>query len=159
MYVPGFNGGKSIRCCDEPALFLSCNNFSDPDIHRTQSRQELHCCNHIYVSCDGFQYCKNISRVLVNHLVHGVLLGMVAVKRVSDPSSREHRNVVEPFPMDLVRPDCHLKGGTHVQLMSNLLEAETPVLAHQPHSGPLPAHIFWRVLPMAYILFDHNMPL
>ena len=53
LYVHGLKGGTFIRCSDhhlpdEPALFLRCNNFSDPDMHITLSKQELHCCNHIY---------------------------------------------------------------------------------------------------------------
>ena len=76
------------------------------------------------MSCDGFHYCKNISRVSVNHLVHGALLGRVAGKRNSDPCSKDHQNVVEPFPKDVVPPDCHLEvreKGPHFPLNASIV--------------------------------------
>ena len=51
------------RLSEELALFIHWNNLGHPDRHRTLSRQGLHCCNRISVSCMGFHYCKNISRV------------------------------------------------------------------------------------------------
>ena len=100
--------GRDMYSSLSPALFFRLNNFSHPDMHSTLSRQDLHCCNHMYVSCDGFHYSKNIS---ANHQVQDVLLGRVAGKRVSDPSSRDHRDVVEPFPMHFVPQDSHPKVG------------------------------------------------
>ncbi len=57
------------RLSAELALFFHWNNLGHPDRHRTLSREGLHCCNRIYVSCMGFHYCKYISRVSVNHLM------------------------------------------------------------------------------------------
>ena len=84
MHVPGFRWETYVHYHHGHlpggyALFFRWNNFIP------LSRQGLHCCNHIYVSCKGFHNCKNISQVSVNHLVQGVSLRRVVGKRVLYP--------------------------------------------------------------------------
>ncbi len=59
---------------------LSLQQFQSPWHAQNTEQTRLHCCNHIYMSCDWFHYCENISPVSVYHLVPGVLLRSVAEK-------------------------------------------------------------------------------
>jgi len=134
VYVPGFSWETSShfrhrRLPVEPALFFRWNNPGHPDMHRTLSRQGLHCCNHIFVSCMGSHYCKNIWRVSVNHLVLGgchwkELLGKVFWSHF--PVTIQI--LLDAFSVDLVavhssRLPPEGERGPHFPWMPHLLEA------------------------------------
>ena len=101
--IPRGSGETYIHCRhrhlpEEPALLLHRNNFSHPGMHRTLSKQYLHCCNHTYVSCMGITTAKKISQASANHMLQGVSLGRVVGKRVLYPSYRDHRNANGSIP-------------------------------------------------------------
>ena len=84
-------------------------------------------------------------------------------KRVWNPSSNDHRNVVGFLPTDLVAEysaRIPLEGarGTIILLNESFVEGRKTSFGAPPHSGPLLNQIFWIDLSMAYIYFDHNMP-
>ena len=100
---PEFSWETPIHCRhrnlpEGSALFFRWNNVDHPDMLRTLSILVFHCCNHIYVSCDGFHYCKSISRVSANHMVQGSITRKSCLKMVWYPSSNDHRHHVGSIP-------------------------------------------------------------
>ena len=127
---------KSLPCCfvETTSVNLVCRAY------RTLSRQGVYCCNHIYVSCQGFHYCKNNSQVSANHLAQGVSLGRVVGKRGLYPYCRDHQsNVGSIHDVSGYRIFCHRTVSVpHIfNEFVHCLDAENPVVVHQPRNGLL----------------------
>ena len=115
VYVPGIKGDTLSHCRhrhlpDRPVLFFRWNNFSHPNMHGTLSRQD---CTVATPTMCVLRWISLLQEHLTGSSKSSGARGVTGnTKRVSGPSSRvsrDHRNVVEPFPMGLVPQDCHLE--------------------------------------------------